>query len=104
MSRRQLAVIVVVVGVTVSLIITQIGCYSVQPIGALPEGVTLVIWRASGEPFFNSPDAECLNKMGGVSLLCRGIALGRAPTDRIIMRLPYSEAAYLLSTNGTRVD
>ena len=102
MSKRRLPVIVVVVavGVMFTVIATQIGCYSVQPIGALPEGVTLIIWRASGEPFFNSPDAQCLTKMGGVSLLCRGIALGRAPTDRIIMRLPYWETAYLLSTNG----
>lgn len=76
------------------------GFYTIQPIGAVPEGRTLIVWRASGEPFFNSPDAACLERMGGVSLMCRMIALGQAPTDRIVMRLPYVESAYLASTGG----
>ena len=76
------------------------GLYTVQPIGALPDGATAVVWRASGEPFFNSADALCLERMGGVSLLCRGMAMAQAPTDRIIMRLPYQRWAYLKSTGG----
>jgi hypothetical protein len=76
------------------------GFYTVQPIGALPEGATAIVWRAAGEPFFNSPDALCLERMGGVSLLCRGMAMGQAPTDRIIVRLPYQNWAYVRSTGG----
>jgi hypothetical protein len=76
------------------------GFYTVQPIGALPEGRTLIVWRKSGEPFFNSPDAECLRTMGGVSLLCRAMAVGKGPIDRIIVRLPYMEWAYRASTGG----
>jgi hypothetical protein len=76
----------------------------VQPLGALPEGVTLVVWRNSGEPFFNSADATCLRKMGSVSLFCRLMALGQAPKDRIISRLPYWEFAYLQSTDGAGFD
>lgn len=76
------------------------GLYTVQPIGALPEGATAVVWRASGEPFFNSADALCLERMGGVSLLCRGMAMAQAPTDRIIVRLPYQRWVYLKSTGG----
>jgi len=76
------------------------GFYTIQPIGALPEGRTLVVWRAAGEPFFNSPDAMCLERTEHVSLLCRAIAVGVGPTDRIIVRLPYSRTAYLASTGG----
>ena len=76
------------------------GFYTVQPIGALPDGATAIVWRAADEPFFNSPDALCLERMGGVSLLCRGMAMGQAPTDRIIVRLPYQNWAYLRSTSG----
>lgn len=76
------------------------GFYSIQPIGALPEGATAIVWRKSGEPFFNSPDALCLERLGGVSLLCRGMAMGQAPLDRILLRLPYQEWAYSASTGG----
>lgn len=76
------------------------GLYTVQPIGALPEGKTVIVWRAGDEPFFNSPDATCLRRMGSVSLMCRGFAMAAAPLDRIILRLPYMEWAYNLSTDG----
>jgi hypothetical protein len=80
------------------------GFYTVQPIGALPDGATAVVWRESGEPFFNSADALCLDRVGGVSLLCRAMAMGQAPTDRIIMRLPYQEWAYTASTGGKEFE
>ena len=76
------------------------GFYTVQPIGALPEGGTAIVWRAAGEPFFNSPDALCLERMDGVSLMCRAMAMGQAPIDRIVLRLPYQEWAYRASTGG----
>lgn len=80
------------------------GFYTVQPIGALPDGATAIVWRATGEPFFNSPDAMCLQRVGEVSLLCRGVAMGAGPTDRIIVRLPYQRWAYLRSTDGQEFD
>jgi hypothetical protein len=80
------------------------GFYSVQPIGALPEGSTAIVWRNTGEPFFNSPDALCLERMGGVSLMCRGMAMSQAPIDRIVVRLPFIELAYLQSTDGQSFD
>ena len=83
---------------------TFCGFYTVQPIGALPEGGTAIVWRAAGEPFFNSPDALCLERMGGVSLLCRGMAMGQAPADRIVARLPYQDWAYSASTGGQTFD
>jgi hypothetical protein len=80
------------------------GFYTVQPIGALPEGATAIVWRDSGEPFFNSADALCLERMGSVSLMCRGMAMVQGPTDRIIVRLPYMHFAYTMSTGGKEFD
>jgi hypothetical protein len=87
------------VGAT-AFVYTQMGIYSVQPIGAIPDGATVVYWREPGEPFFDSPDATCLRIQDGVSLLCRMAAMMQAPTDRIVLRLPYQEWAYLASTDG----
>lgn len=80
------------------------GFYSVPPIGALPTGGTAIVWRENDEPFFNSPDAQCLESMGGVSLLCRAMAMGQAPTDRILLRLPYFEWAYSNSVNQKTIN
>lgn len=80
------------------------GFYTVQPIGALPDGATAIVWRASGESFFNSADALCLERTGSVSLMCRGMAMAEAPTDRIILRLPYLHFAYTMSTGGKEFD
>lgn len=72
---------------------------AVQPIGAIPDGVTLWVWRSGQMNFIDSPDAICERASGGVSLLCRGVVLG-AMRDRVIARLPYSETIYLWSTGG----
>lgn len=102
-SRRAWVAVAALTAITV-LAYVNLGLYTVQPIGALPEGRTVIIWRDSGEPFFNSADALCLERTGGVSLLCRGVAMGQAPTDRILVRLPYMHWAYLRSTNGQEFD
>lgn len=80
------------------------GLYSVQPIGMLPEGKTLLVWRSGDEPFFNSPDATCERRVGYVSLFCRMAAMGAAPLDRIIVRLPYQEWAYRSSIDGNSYE
>ena len=104
MESSRAAITVAVATVTGVLFYIFCGFYTVQPIGALPDGATAVVWRATGEPFFNSADALCLERMGGVSLLCRGMAMAQAPTDRIIARLPYQRWAYLRSTCGQEFD
>ena len=98
--KRLILTLAAILVVTAGLFRALCGFYTIQPIGALPEGRTIVVWRGEGEPFFNSPDAECIARMGGVSLMCRLAAMGNAPVDRIVARLPYSERAYLLSTGG----
>jgi len=81
------------------------GFYSIQPIGAIPGGSTVLVLRnASTEPFFNSPDSHCLRTTGQVSLMCRGLAIRYAPIDRIVLRLPYWRFAYVISTGGTEYE
>lgn len=75
--------------------------FVIQPIGALPEGRTVVITRLTNLNFIDSADAFCDRKMGGVSLLCRGAVLGRVGQEaKILLRLPYSETLYGISTGG----
>ena len=102
-SRRAVVSAMVVIA-CVAFVATFLGLYSVQPIGALPEGGTVLVWREDDEPFFNSPDAHCLRRIGSVSLVCRGLAMGQAPMDRIILRLPYLAWAYSLSVGGREFD
>lgn len=82
----------------------KLGFYSIQPIGAVPDGVTAIVWRESDEAFFNSADGMCLRRTGSVSLMCRMMAMGAAPKDRILLRLPYQRWAYLRSTDGKEFD
>lgn len=96
--RRWLAPLLI--GALLLLLYTQVGFYSIQPIGAIPQGGTVLVWRQGGEPFFNSPDGTYLRVQDGVSLLCRMAAMGQAPVERVILRLPYQHWAYLASTGG----
>jgi hypothetical protein len=100
----RLAITLLIGAVAILLVYWNFGVYTVQPIGDLPDGVTVIVWRAAGEPFFNSPDGRCLQTMGKVSLLCRGVALGAAPVKRIVVRLPYQHWAYLASTGGVTFE
>jgi predicted Zn finger-like uncharacterized protein len=80
---------------------TQFTIFVIQPIGALPEGRTLLIPRLKNFQFIDSADAMCARSESGVSLLCRGILLGAvAKNSKIYARFPYSEWLYLISTNG----
>ncbi|MFI3035268.1 hypothetical protein [Atlantibacter hermannii] len=83
----------------------KITFFSIQPIGAIPDGVTVVMWRKDGMKLFDSPDGICLRRVGSVSLMCRAMAMGNI-TDKteIIFKLPYIEKAYMLSTEGKKFD
>ena len=81
-----------------------LGFYTIQPIGAVPEGQTWLVWRSNDEPFFNSADGLSLRRVGSVSLLTRSLALGQAPKERILVRFPFWEFAYLRSTDGATFD
>ena len=79
--------------------------FVIQPIGAVPEGRTLVVTRLTNMNFIDSADAICDRKMGGVSLLCRVAVMGRVEEkSSILLRLPYSEMLYSISTGGKSYD
>lgn len=83
------------------IIYTQLTIFVVQPIGVIPEGKTLVILRLNKGEFIDSADAMCERMQGGVNLLCRGIMLGAiTEKTKVLLRLPYSETLYLMSTGG----
>src|SRR5947209_6343662 len=74
----------------------RLALFVVQPGGAIPDGVTLVIPRAPDLNFINSADAICARTIG-VSPACRAVVLGKIETETIYARLPYSERLYQLS-------
>lgn len=88
------AVVVAVVGAWIA----GVRIVVVQPIGAIPDGVTIVVSGLPGLSIIDSPDAICQRNQGGVSLLCRGMTAGRiAKEGHIIARLPYSGMLFSLS-------
>ena len=83
----------------------QFSIFVIQPIGAVPEGRTLVIRRLNPEAvkFVDSADAICARTGDGVSLLCRGIVLAAVVEEAdILVRLPYAQFLYDISTGGVR--
>lgn len=98
----RLSMICLLVAAAAFAVATQLlTVFVVQPIGAVPEGRTLIISRMTSMNFIDSADAWCERSMGGVSLLCRMSVLGRiGETGTIYARLPYSEWLYLHSTGG----
>ena len=85
------------------LIVTQFTIFVIQPIGALPEGKTLVILRLNKTKFIDSADAMCERTTGKVSLLGRNMMLSAVMENSVVLfRLPYSEYLYLKSTGGAK--
>lgn len=106
-SRSRVPWIVLCAGVPAALVLvaSQISIFIIQPIGALPEGKTLIISRMTNTKFIDSADAICERTQGGVSLFCRiGAMGGTLKNAKIYMRLPYMEWLYLASTGGKTYD
>lgn len=106
MTKKGLSITAFVVTALLSVIVyTQITIFVIAPIGALPEGKTIIISRLNKTQFIDSADAMCERIQGGVSLICRMFALS-AITDKstIYIRLPYSEWLYLISTGGKEYE
>ncbi len=103
--KHKTIVTLVILSVTFIVIYTQITLFVIPPIGALPEGRTVVITRLNKTEFIDSPDAMCERIQGGVSLLCRGMLMG-AVVDKatILARLPYSSCLYSISTGAKSYD
>ena len=80
------------------------GIFVIQPIGAVPNGITIVYWRFGlNIPFISSVDGLLEESGTGVSLLGRGImfaGITKPIMERKIIKLKYSETLYLWSTGG----
>src|SRR6187551_1640395 len=86
----------------------SVGFFVIQPIGAIPDGVTVMYFRIGlNVSFISSPDGILIDNDLGVSLMNRMMtmgAFGEVVSERKIVRLPYSEAMYLISTGGQQFD
>lgn len=99
--KKSIVISLLVLTVAIVITSTQVTFFVIPPIGAVPEGKTVLISRLSGTEFIDSPDAMCERSQGGVSLFCRGIAIGAVFDEAtIIARMPYSSWLYNLSTGG----
>jgi len=100
MKTRYVIAIIIFVILAVTFY-SQLTIFVIPPIGAVPAGGTVIITRLNKTKFIDSPDAMCERIQGGVSLLCRGLAMAAvAEKSTILVRLPYSSWLYLLSTGG----
>jgi hypothetical protein len=97
----SLAAILIIVLIAYS----QITLFVVQPMGAVPDGRTVVMLRLNKTRFIDSADALCERETGSVSLLCRGMMMAAVVNkSKILLRLPYSHSLYLISTGGKEYD
>jgi hypothetical protein len=84
---------------------TQLCFFVVQPLGAIPEGRTLILRRTEKLEFVDSADAMCERETGQVTLLCRGAVLGAiGENGQVLARLPYSKFLYSISTGGKEYE
>lgn len=77
--------------------------FVIQPIGAVPEGRTLVIWRMQEMNFLDSADTFCRRKLGYVNIMLRipmKVTGDSADPSIVLVQLPYSETLYLWTTGG----
>lgn len=106
-THKSIPWLVLLVGAPVALMIiaSQITIFTIQPLGMLPEGKTLIISRMSNTKFIDSADAICERTQGGVSLLCRiGALSGTLKNANIYMRLPYMPWLYQIANEGKQYD
>jgi hypothetical protein len=66
--------------------------FVVPPIGAIPDGATVLVSGAPGLHIVDSADAVCTRTTGNVTILCRAIGLGVIAKTSILLRLPYSSS------------
>jgi hypothetical protein len=100
MTKTWLAILAIA-AIIVIAVCSQITLFVVPPIGAVPEGRTVVIARLNSTTFVDSADAMCARIQVGVSLLCRAMVMGAVfEKSTILARLPYSQWLYEISTGG----
>lgn len=66
-KKRRITIFGILGLVIVIWILVRPGVFTVQPIGALPGGITVIYHSRNNEmPFFSSPDGLCLEIQGSV--------------------------------------
>ena len=84
------------------------GIFVIQPIGAIPNGATIIYWRYNiGLPFISSADGLLDKTESGVTLFGRAIFIGQLSKpilENKIFQFGYSETLYLWSTDGKKFD
>ena len=65
MTHKKTVALVILI-VTFIVIYTQVTFFVIPPVGAMPEGRTVVITRLNKTEFIDSPDAICERIQGGV--------------------------------------
>lgn len=100
-------------GILISIVIglifyISIGFFVIQPIGAVPDGATIVYFRLGlNVSFISSADGILIDNDQDVSLLGRMVVLGKfgeTVIERKIVKLPYSKDLYLISTGGKEFE
>ena len=108
-KRKQLYIILACILGSLALFFRLFfGVFVIQPIGAIPDGATIVYWRSGlNIPFIASADGLLADSGKGVSLLGRGVMLAALATpikEREIFRFGYSSTLYLWSTSGKEYE
>lgn len=106
--KRTLLMVIVMILAFVLFIRICLGIFVIQPIGAIPNGVSIVYWRFGiNLPFISSADGILDESGAGVSLLGRGILLSKIAEpimERELFRFDYSQTLYLWSTGGIKYE
>lgn len=103
--KKRTTIGLLILAIVIVISSTQLTLFIIPPIGAVPEGRTVIIARLNGTEFIDSPDAMCERIQGGVSLLCRGMIMGQVLDEaKILGRMPYSEWLYGISTGGKQYN
>ena len=86
----------------------SLGIFVVQPMGAIPDGGSVLYVRlGTNLDFFESPDSLSEKSTGKVSLFGRAmaaVAFMKNIENKIIIKLPYFNIFYFLSTGGTEYE
>jgi hypothetical protein len=105
---KKLMIIILSVVVVLVACYFSLGFFVIQPIGAVPEGATVLYFRLGMRtPFIASADGILKEEGASVSIMGRGLVLGAMVTTlkgRKIVVLPYSKPFYLVSTGGIEYE
>ena len=101
---KGLLIVVIIILVVIAVIfLLRPGIYTIQPVDAIPEGMTILyILRPAETPFYSSLHPECFYSPTSVSLICNAMVRTALQdlSGRIVFRLPYNHSAYLKGSNG----